>query len=163
MTTKGKTDIPAPLFAAAGAGDLAYQQLRRLPEVAARTLRAAGRTADSLRERVTARDLRVSRDRFRIDVDRLRDATQRNAAAFVAGAASVPDRAVAGYRDLVARGERVVSGNGVIKVRSQIVTEPVAHPTAASTPPPSAAAPSTPPAPATKTTARKPAKRTPAS
>jgi len=33
MTEQTKTKIPAPLYAAAGAGDLAYQQLRKLPAV----------------------------------------------------------------------------------------------------------------------------------
>ena len=33
MTEQTKTKFPAPLYAAAGAGDLAYQQLRKLPAV----------------------------------------------------------------------------------------------------------------------------------
>ena len=33
MTDQTKTRFPAPLYAAAGAGDLAYQQLRKLPAV----------------------------------------------------------------------------------------------------------------------------------
>ena len=33
MTEQTKTRFPAPLYAAAGVGDLAYQQLRKLPAV----------------------------------------------------------------------------------------------------------------------------------
>ncbi len=33
MTETPNTKIPAPLYAAAGAGDLAYKQLRKLPAV----------------------------------------------------------------------------------------------------------------------------------
>lgn len=38
-----RTELPAPIYAAAGAGDVAYQQLRRLPEVAHRLRESAQR------------------------------------------------------------------------------------------------------------------------
>ena len=54
MTEQTKTRFPAPLYAAAGAGDLAYQQLRKLPAVvnelserAAASLRTANEQANT--------------------------------------------------------------------------------------------------------------------
>ena len=100
MTEQTKTRFPAPLYAAAGAGDLAYQQLRKLPSVvnelsdrvnelserAAASLKSAndqaGTTAASLREKAGTTDF-----------DKLRDNATSSA---------------------VARGERVV-GTGVIE------------------------------------------------
>jgi len=117
MTEQTKTRIPAPLYAAAGAGDLAYQQLRKLPDVvfelsarvnelsekAAASLKAAndqaGTKAAALRDKATATDF-----------DRLRDTAATGAVAF---AQIASERAVAAYTALVARGERVV-GTGVI-------------------------------------------------
>ncbi len=92
MTTTDtkKQRIPGPLYAAAGAGDIAYQQLRKLPAKVA-----------ELRERVGGSDA---------DVDRLRGAARRNAHAFVTGAQAAQERAQAIYADLVARGEEVVRG-----------------------------------------------------
>ena len=99
--TKSTAKIPTPIYAAAGAGDIAYRQLRKLPEQVA-----------LLRERVV--ELRpavaeaVSETSLRADLDRLRHAARRNASAFVAGAQQAQERAVAVYTDLVARGEKVV-------------------------------------------------------
>jgi heparin binding hemagglutinin HbhA len=111
MTDQTKTRFPAPLYAAAGAGDLAYQQLRKLPAVinelsdrAAATLRTANETATSrattLREKAATTDL----DRFR--------STAASSAAALAQAAQ--ERAIALYTALVAHGERVV-GTGVVE------------------------------------------------
>jgi heparin binding hemagglutinin HbhA len=101
-TTNSKTrKIPAPLYAAAGAGDFAYQRLRQLPEQVAQ-----------LRERVTeiapAVSGAVSEANLRVDLDRLRDVARRNAATLVAGAQQAGERAAAVYSGLVVRGERVV-------------------------------------------------------
>lgn len=96
--SRNRTDLPAPFYAAAGAGDVAYQQLRRLPEVAART-------AEGLRRRFTAPDGDVNL----VDLPRIRASAQRGTAAVVARAGEAQDRAVAGYRRLVARGERVMA------------------------------------------------------
>jgi heparin binding hemagglutinin HbhA len=92
MTTTDtkKQRIPTPLYAAAGAGDMAYRQLRKLPAKVA-----------ELRERVGGSE---------VDVDRLRVAARRNAQAFVSGAQAAQERAQAIYADLVARGEEVVRG-----------------------------------------------------
>jgi len=111
MTEQTKTRFPAPLYAAAGAGDLAYQQLRKLPAVinelsdrAAATLRTANETANSrattLREKAATTDL-----------DRLRSTAASSA---VALAQAAQERAIAVYTALVAHGERVV-GTGVVE------------------------------------------------
>ncbi|MEV0393201.1 hypothetical protein [Polymorphospora rubra] len=143
---KTTTRIPAPLYAAAGAGELAYQQLLKLPAVvndlggkavvttfelrekAAATLRNANATAVNLRDKATATD---------VDVERLREAAMRNAAAVVAGAQAAQERAVAVYGRLVAHGERVV-GTRVVKAADIVdadieATEAPAEVTAAPT------------------------------
>lgn len=134
MNQPKTTRIPAPLYAAAGAGDLAYQQLRKLPAVvtelsgkaAASTFELrekAAATSVELRERAAARlrtanttaaTLRGRAAGGELDVDRLRDTAARNAAVVVAGAQLAQERAVAAYTALVARGERVV-GSGAVR------------------------------------------------
>lgn len=110
MTEQTKTRFPAPLYAAAGAGDLAYQQLRKLPAVvnelserAAASLRTyneqAGEKAAQLREKAQTTDF---------------EALRGNAASVATSIAQLAqERAVAVYETLVARGERVV-GTGVV-------------------------------------------------
>lgn len=139
MSQPKTTSIPAAVYAVAGAGDLAYRQLRKLPEVvtdlsgkavtattelreravtsttelrekAAATLRAANTTAADLRGKAAGSD---------VDVDRLRELAKRNAAAFVAGAQTAQERAVAVYSALVAHGERVV-GTGVVQAADTV-------------------------------------------
>ena len=87
---------PNPLYAAAGAGDLAYEQLRQLP---AKAVEVGARVA-ALRPVVTNV---VAEPARRVDVDKLRDAAVRNAEV-------LRTQAVAVYNDLVARGEKVVGG-----------------------------------------------------
>jgi heparin binding hemagglutinin HbhA len=87
--TKNRT-IPAPFYAAAGAADFAYEKLRDLQT----------RLAEQ-------RGKNVGRE---LDIERLREMARRNAAAFVAGAHTAQEKAVALYTDLVARGEKVVKG-----------------------------------------------------
>jgi hypothetical protein len=106
MPEQTKTRLPAPLYAAAGAGDLAYQQLRKLPalvdelgERATASLRAANTQAADLRQKAGTTDF-----------DKLRDNAASNAVAFAQVAS---ERAIAAYTALVARGERVV-GTGVV-------------------------------------------------
>ncbi|BCJ53777.1 hypothetical protein Asp14428_52520 [Actinoplanes sp. NBRC 14428] len=139
MTEQTKTRIPAPLYAAAGAGDLAWQELRKLPAVvselsdrAAASLKTAnetaGTTATSLRDKASTTDF-----------DKLRETATTGARAF---AQVAQERAVAVYTALVARGERVV-GTGVVEaaevVNADMVTtvEPKAvEAAAAATPTP---------------------------
>jgi heparin binding hemagglutinin HbhA len=91
---------PNPLYAAAGAGDVAYQQLRQLP---AKAVELGGRVV-ALRPVVTeAVTNAVAEPAKRVDVDKLRDAALRNAEV-------LRTQAVAVYNDLVARGEKVVGG-----------------------------------------------------
>jgi heparin binding hemagglutinin HbhA len=124
-TTNTKTrKIPAPLYAAAGAGDFAYQRLRKLPEQVAQ-----------LRERVTeiapAMSDAVSEANLRVDLDRLRDAARRNAATLVAGAQQASERAAAVYSDLIVRGEQVV--RNVRTTEAAIEVAPAAGTVTAST------------------------------
>jgi hypothetical protein len=107
-TTTETRKIPAPIYAAAGAGDLAYQELRKLP---AKVAGLRGRVAE-LRPTVTET---ISQTPRRVDMDKLRGAALRNAQAVVVGAQAVvvgaqaaQERAQAVYADLVTRGERVV-------------------------------------------------------
>lgn len=101
-TTNTRTrKIPAPLYAAAGAGDLAYQRLRKLPEQVAQLRVRVSEIAPAVTGAVSEANLRV-------DIDRLRDAARRNAATFVAGAQQASERAAAVYSELIVRGERVV-------------------------------------------------------
>ena len=88
-TTQTKNRIPAPLYAAAGAGDLAYKALR------------------DLQAKVIDLGNRRSGD---FDIEKLRGVARRNAAAVVAGAQAAQEKAVALYTDLVARGEKIVKG-----------------------------------------------------
>jgi hypothetical protein len=91
---------PNPLYAAAGAGDLAYEQLRQLPAKAVEV----GARMVALRPVVTdAVTSAVAEPAKRVDVDKLRDAALRNAEV-------LRTQAVAVYNDLVARGEKVVGG-----------------------------------------------------
>ena len=116
MTEQTKTRIPAPLYAAAGAGDLAYQQLRKLPAVitdlsdrAAASLKTANDTANT-----TAASLKTTATGT--DFDKLRESATASAVAF---AHAAQERAVAVYTSLVAHGERVV-GTGVVEAADAV-------------------------------------------
>jgi hypothetical protein len=91
---------PNPLYAAAGAGDLAYEQLRQLP---AKAVELGGRVAALRPVVTTAVTTAVGEPAKRVDVDKLREAAVRNAEV-------LRTQAVAVYNDLVARGETVVGG-----------------------------------------------------
>lgn len=94
-TTERRIELPKPLYAAAGAGELAYQRLRRLPEFAVRTMRTASQTAEQLRARLGEEgDL----------ADRLRATASRGTALVKERAARAQQRASASYQELVARG-----------------------------------------------------------
>jgi heparin binding hemagglutinin HbhA len=128
------TRVPAPLYAAAGAGDLAYRQLRKLPAVvselsdrAVASLREANVSATSLRDRANAtattlRDRATTtatslRDRATTtDLEQLRTTAASSATAF---AQAAQERAAAVYTALVAHGERVV-GSGVVQTADAV-------------------------------------------
>lgn len=115
-STKADTKkIPNPLYAAAGAGELAYEQLRKLPE---RVAELRVRVAD-LRPVVSDT---VSERNLRADLDKLRDSAKRNAQVVVSGAQVAQERAFALYTELVARGERVVAGARTEQAKAQLAT-----------------------------------------
>jgi hypothetical protein len=106
-----KTRFPAPLYAAAGAGDLAYQQLRKLP---AKVTELSDRATASLRtanETATSTAVGLREKAGSTDFDKLRDSATSTAVAF---AQAATERALAVYTALVAHGERVV-GTGVVQ------------------------------------------------
>jgi len=118
MTEQTNTRIPAPLYAAAGAGDLAYQQLRKLPsvvnELSDRVNELSERAAASLKSANDQAGTKAAtlRDKASTtDFDKLRDTATSSAVAFAQVAS---ERAIAVYTALVARGERVV-GTGVVE------------------------------------------------
>ncbi|MDG4784088.1 hypothetical protein O7614_30990 [Micromonospora sp. WMMD961] len=135
--------IPAPIYAAAGAGELAIEQLRKLPAVVGvlgtrvvadlggravltgYELRQKANELDlaKLRESADLAKLRDAADLAKLrevaDLDKLRAAATRNAAMVVAGAQAAQERAFAAYGALVARGERVV-GTGVLEAAETV-------------------------------------------
>lgn len=123
MTTKTEQrKIPTPLYAAAGAGELAYQELRKLPE---RVAELRGRVsvlrpvvAEAVQEQVAERKLRA-------DIDRLRDTARRNAQVLLASAQIAQKQANAVYTELVARGERLVAGARTEQAKAQLAAAKV--------------------------------------
>ena len=101
MTEQTKTRFPAPLYAAAGAGDYAVEQLRKLPAV-------VSELSDKLSDKAADR---AGSLRDKADFDQLRNTATSGAVAFAQVAS---ERAQALYTTLVARGERVV-GTGVVE------------------------------------------------
>lgn len=102
MSEQSTKRMPSPLYAAAGAGDLAYEKLRALPEKMSglrdkvHELRPVGKVP--LPER---RDVRA-------DLQKLRAVARRNADVLLHTAHVAQERATVVYKDLVARGEHVV-------------------------------------------------------
>ena len=111
MTEQTNTKIPAPLYAAAGAGDLAYQQLRKLPAVLTQLSDKAAASLKVYNEQANTRAAELREKANTTDFVALRE----NAASVATSLAQLAqERAVAVYTDLVARGERVV-GTGVVE------------------------------------------------
>jgi hypothetical protein len=119
MTTTQTTEttkIPNPLYAAAGAGDLAIENLRKLPGKVADfqervQAELPGRITvlqDKLTQKVAEIPSFVAELRQRVvdaDTDKLRESARRNANLVLTNA---QEKAVAIYATLVARGEEVV-------------------------------------------------------
>ncbi|MEU7174310.1 hypothetical protein ABZ949_22815 [Micromonospora tulbaghiae] len=143
MTTQPKTNrIPAPLYAAAGAGELALEQLRKLPTVvtdlggkavvtgfelrqkATETLKTANQTATGLRERAVTADLDQLREAANLEklreaanLDKLRDAANLDKlreAATRNAAVVVAGAYAAQERALAAYAELVARGERVV-------------------------------------------------
>jgi hypothetical protein len=111
MTEQTKTRFPAPLYAAAGAGDLAYQQLRKLPAVVGELSERAATSLRTANEQAGSKATELRTKAQTTDFDALRGNAASAATAF---AQIAQDRALAVYTALVARGERVV-GTGVVE------------------------------------------------
>ena len=110
MTEQTKTKIPTPLYAAAGAGDLAYQQLRKLPAVVNELSERAAASLRTYNEQANAKAVQLREKAQTTDFDALRG----NAASVATSLAELAqERTVAAYTALVARGEKVV-GAGVV-------------------------------------------------
>ena len=109
-----RTELPKPIYAAAGAGELAYQQLRRLPDVAVRT-------AGTLRQRFAGEDRQQLADRVRLSAERGRSVVLERAVA-------AQQRAITGYHNLITRGQRVVSeraGRNGASSKVEVIVGPV--------------------------------------
>jgi len=110
MTDQTKTQLPAPLYAAAGAGDLAYQQLRKLPAVVTELSEKAAASLRTYNEQANAKATQLREKAQTTDFDALRG----NAASVATSLAQLAqERTVAAYTALVAHGEKVV-GTGVV-------------------------------------------------
>jgi hypothetical protein len=143
MTQPKTNRIPAPVYAAAGAGELALQQLRKLPTVvgdlgtrfvadlggkavvtgfelrqkATETLRTANLTATGLRERAGSADLDLDKLRETANLDKLREATNLDKLREAAGrnaAAVLAGAQAAQERALAAYAELVARGERVV-------------------------------------------------
>jgi hypothetical protein len=111
MTDQTNTRIPAPLYAAAGAGDLAVQQLRKLPAVVTELSERAAASLRTYNEQANVKAAQLREKASTTDFDALRG----NAASVATSIAQIAqERAVAAYTALVARGEKVV-GTGVVE------------------------------------------------
>lgn len=111
MTEQTKTRIPTPLYAAAGAGDVAYEQLRKLPAVLNELSDRAAASLRTYNEQAGTKAAELRGKAQETDFVALRDSATSAAVAF---AQVAQERAVAVYNELVARGERVV-GTGVVE------------------------------------------------
>ncbi|MEV1330223.1 hypothetical protein AB0J20_11665 [Micromonospora costi] len=143
MTQPKTNRIPAPIYAAAGAGELALQQLRKLPAVvgelgtrvvadlggkavvtgfelrqkANETLRAANQTAGALREKAAAGDLDLNKLRAAADLNRVRevaDLDKLRGAASRNAAVVLAGAQAAQERALAAYGALVARGERVV-------------------------------------------------
>jgi hypothetical protein len=169
MPTQTQPKIPNPIYAAAGAGDLAIERLRKLPEKVAGLQDRVAKAQDELPGRINVIQDKVTQKvaefpsivaelRQRMvdtDTDKIRETARRNAGVFVANAQAAQEKAITIYTELVARGERVVAGNAPTqrteRVHAEIVPGGTADVVATAKPAKSTATKAT-PAKATKAT-----------
>src|ERR1051326_7281905 len=113
------TKIPAPLYAAAGAGDLAMERLRKIPgkvaELQDRVQTELPGRISTLSNKVTQKVAEipsiVAEFRQRVvdtDAEKLREAGRRNAQVVLTNVQAAQKRAQDIYAQLVAHGEEVV-------------------------------------------------------
>jgi heparin binding hemagglutinin HbhA len=129
--------IPAPIYAAAGAGDLAIERLRKLPERVAglqervTTLQGElpgriGVIQDKVTQKVAELPSFVAELRQRVvdaDTEKLRDSARRNANVVLTNAHTAQERASAIYARLVTRGEQVVGRSMPAPQAERVVAE----------------------------------------
>jgi hypothetical protein len=114
--TKAEQKRSSAVYAAAGIGDLAVEQLRKLPVLAEQLRTRATHLREqgpSLRAQATEKAAELT---GRVDVEKIRTTV-------VANAQKAAEKAAGVYGDLVARGAKVV----------EPITDPVVVPTPAST------------------------------
>ena|SRR5215475_2608748 len=140
MPNTDTSKIPGPVYAAAGAGDIAIERLRTVP---ARFAKLQDRLQSDLPGQVSELQSRLTQRvaelpsivaelRQRVidsDTDKVRDSVRRNADVVRANAQVAQERAASIYADLVARGEQVVErtmsgSNGHQTVRAEVVSAP---------------------------------------
>ncbi|NUR69594.1 MAG: hypothetical protein HOU81_02120 [Hamadaea sp.] len=136
-TTTDKNDQKhsSAVYAAAGIGDLAVEQLKKIPALAEQLRTKAGQLREqgpSLRAQATEKAAELT---GKVDVERIRTV-------LVTNAQKAAEKATALYGDLVARGERVVDTDAPATVVESEIVEPaaqaVADPEAPVTPKPTA-------------------------
>lgn len=134
-----ETRIPNPLYAAAGAGDIAIERLRQLPaKVAVLQERLQdelpGRISvwqDKITQKVAEFPSLVAELRQRVvdaDSDKLRESARRNAQTALTGAQAAQEKAAAVYARLIARGEQVVGHAAGTPRRETVHAEVIAGP-----------------------------------
>lgn len=132
------TKIPAPLYAAAGAGDLAMERLRKLPGKVAELqdrvqTELPGRLttlSDKVTQKVAEIPSLVAEFRQRVvdtDADKLRESGRRNAQVVLTNVQAAQKRAQEIYASLVAHGEEVV-GRSMPAAGAPVQAEVVATP-----------------------------------
>lgn len=131
MSTQKTKRIPTPIYAAAGAGDLAYQKLRTLPARMAELREKAAERYPTVAEEVKERAGTVRDHDMRADLERLRQGARRNAAVVMKAAQAAQERAAVVYGDLVTRGEQVVRTMRAEPVPQDAPTTEITAPTTA--------------------------------
>jgi hypothetical protein len=138
-TTETTPKIPAPIYAAAGAGDIAIERLRKLPERITVLQERVNAFQDELPGRFTVIQDKVTQKvaeipslvaelRQRVvdtDTDKLRESARRNANVVRTNAQAAQEKAAAIYADLVTRGEQVVGRSMPATRPERVVAEVV--------------------------------------
>jgi len=139
MPNATETKIPAPLYAAAGAGDLAMERLRKLPGIVAELqdrvqTELPGRLTtlqDKVTQKVAEIPSIVAEFRQRVvdtDTDKLRESGRRNAQVVRTNVQAAQKRAQEIYASLVAHGEEVVGRSVPAAATEPVHAEVVATP-----------------------------------
>jgi hypothetical protein len=136
--TETNNRIPGPLYAAAGAGDIAIENLRKLPAMVAELQGEIPGRITKIQDRITQKVAELpsfaAELRQRVvdaDTDKLRESARRNAQVVLGRAQSAQKKGVKLYAELVARGEQVVGrsmpGSRPEKVRAEVLASSNGH------------------------------------